>query len=105
MKALTILGAIVGLLVGTALVGYFGFGEVARALFAVQWTGFLAIIAYHLAGIFLLGFSWSVLVPGAAPLRAFVWGRLIRDSGSEVLPLSQIGGFVMGARAATLLGL
>jgi putative membrane protein len=28
----------------------------------------------------------------------------VRDSGSEVLPLSQIGGFVMGARAATLLG-
>jgi putative membrane protein len=105
MKVFTILFAIVGLLVGTALVGYFGFGEVARALFAVRWTGFLAIIAYHLAGIFLLGVSWSVLVPGAAPLLAFVWGRLIRDSGSEVLPLSQIGGFVMGARAATLLGL
>jgi putative membrane protein len=105
MKAFTILFAIVGLLLGTALVGYYGFAEVGRALFAVRWTGFLAIIAYHLAGIFLLGLCWSVLVPGAAPLLAFVWGRLIRDSGSEVLPLSQIGGFVMGARAAMLLGL
>jgi putative membrane protein len=105
LKAFTITVAIAGLLVGTALVGYFGFGEVARALFAVRWTGFLAIVAYHLAGIFLLGFCWSILTPRAAPLLAFVWGRLIRDSGSEVLPLSQIGGFVMGARAATLLGL
>jgi glycosyltransferase 2 family protein len=105
MKAFTILFAICGVLAGTALVGYFGFDEVGRALFAVRWTGFLAIIAYHLAGIFMLGLCWHVLTPNSAPLLAFVWGRLIRDSGSEVLPLSQLGGFIMGARAATLLGL
>jgi putative membrane protein len=33
-----------------------------------------------------------------------VWGRLVRDSGSELLPLSQIGGYVLGARAVTLAG-
>jgi putative membrane protein len=46
-----------------------------------------------------------VLAPHSAPLTAFVWGRLVRDSGADVLPLSALGGFVMGARAATLLGL
>src|SRR5437763_582904 len=30
--------------------------------------------------------------------------RLVRDSGSEALPLSQVGGYVLGARAATLAG-
>lgn len=105
MKAVTILLAIVGLLAGTALIGYFGFGEVWHALLAVRWTGFLAIVLYHSAGIGLLGLCWYVLSPRPAPLLAFVWGRLIRDSGSELLPLSQLGGFVMGARAAMLLGI
>jgi glycosyltransferase 2 family protein len=105
MKALTPLFAIGGLIFGTALVGYFGFSEVAHALFAVRWTGFLTIIAYHLAVTALLGVCWYLLTPPPAPLIAFVFGRLIRDSGSEILPLSQVGGFVMGARAAALLGL
>ncbi|MGH7122814.1 MAG: hypothetical protein ACREFI_00470, partial [Stellaceae bacterium] len=105
MKRLTIMMAIVGLLVGIALVGYFGFPAVGRALFAVGWPGFLAIVTYHLAGIAFLGLCWYVLAPGSASPSVFVWGRLIRDSGSEVLPLSQLGGFVMGARAAMLLGL
>jgi hypothetical protein len=40
--------------------------------------------------------------PGKPALWAFVWGRLVRDAGSDVLPFSQIGGFVLGARALTL---
>jgi glycosyltransferase 2 family protein len=105
MKTVTIVAAIAGVLLGTLLVGYFGFAAVGRALLAVGAFGFLAILLYHLAGIALLGFCWYVVAPDAAPLRAFVWGRLVRDSASEVLPLSQLGGYVMGARAATLLGL
>jgi putative membrane protein len=104
VKRATIAMAILGILLGTVLVGYFGFHAVGHALFAVGWIGFFAILAYHLAGIVLLGYCWYLLVPGAASLTAFLWGRLIRDSASEVLPLSQLGGFVMGARAATLLG-
>jgi putative membrane protein len=33
-----------------------------------------------------------------------IWGRLIRDSVAEVLPLSQIGGYVAGARAVVFAG-
>jgi putative membrane protein len=105
MKTATIIAAIAGLLLGTVLVGYFGFAAVGRTLLAVGPLGFLAIVAYHLAGIVVLGFCWYLLEPGAAPLAAFVWGRLLREAGSEVLPLSQLGGYVMGVRAATLLGL
>jgi len=82
-----------------------GFSEVAHALFAVRWTGFLTIVVFHLALTALLGVCWYLLAPQSAPLRAFVFGRFVRDSGSEILPLSQVGGFVMGARAAALLGL
>jgi putative membrane protein len=104
MKMFTTLIAIGGLLFGTAMIGYFGFGEVAHALFAVRWTGFVTIVAYHLAGIALLGVCWYLLTPQPAPVMAFIWGRLVRDSGAEVLPFSQVGGFVMGARAAASLG-
>ena len=105
MRTLTLLFAVGGLIAGTALVAYFGFSEVAHALFAVRWTGFLTIVAFHLAVTALLGVGWYLLAPRSAPLMAFVFGRLVRDSGSEILPLSQVGGFVMGARAAALLGL
>lgn len=105
MRIATIIAAIAGLLLGTAIVAYFGFGEVLRALGTIGWGGFAIILVYQLALYLLLGASWWAIAPPPRDrLRAYVWGRLVRDSGSEVLPLSQIGGFVMGARAATLLG-
>ena len=105
MKLASILAAVVGLLLGTAIVGYYGFGEVGDALGAIGWGGFLAICAYHLALMSGLGLAWFAIVPPPRHhLRAYVCGRFVRDSGSEVLPLSQIGGFVMGARAAALFG-
>ena len=107
MKFATIGAAILGLLLGTAIVGYYGFGEVWAALRAIRWTGFAVIVVYHLTLMGFLGLAWYVVLPMPRPvsLAVMVWGRLIRDSGSEVLPLSQLGGFAMGARAATLAGL
>jgi glycosyltransferase 2 family protein len=104
MRTITILSLIGGVLLATVLVGYFGFAEVLRALLSVRWSGFLAIIACQLGLIALLGLCWYVLTPHSASKLAFIWGRLIRDSSSEILPLSQLGGFVVGARAAMLLG-
>lgn len=105
MRIATIIAAIAGLVLGTAIVAYFGFGEVLTALGTIGWSGFAVILVYQLALYLLLGACWWVIAPPPRDrFRAFVWGRLVRDSGSEVLPLSQVGGFVMGARAATLLG-
>jgi putative membrane protein len=33
-----------------------------------------------------------------------IWARLVRDSVSEVLPLSQLGGYVLGTRALAIAG-
>jgi glycosyltransferase 2 family protein len=105
MRIATILVAIAGLVLGTAIVGYFGFGEVLSSLETIGWGGFAIILVYQLTLYLLLGACWWVIAPPPRDrFRAYVWGRLVRDSGSEVLPLSQVGGFVMGARAATLLG-
>jgi putative membrane protein len=107
VKALTILGLIGGALLATLLIAFFGVGAVGRALLAIGWGGFVVLCAYHLVLIGLCGVAWSALLPKPRPvaLWAFAWGRLLRDAGSEVLPLSQLGGYVMGARAVTLTGL
>ncbi|HKT17756.1 MAG TPA: lysylphosphatidylglycerol synthase domain-containing protein [Stellaceae bacterium] len=105
MKLVTIIITIVGLALGTAIVGYFGFGEVASALGTIGWGGFFVVCLYHFTLMLMLGFAWYVIVPPPQRrLRAYLCGRVVRDSGSEVLPLSQVGGFIMGARAASLFG-
>jgi glycosyltransferase 2 family protein len=103
MKAIPIIAAILGLAMIGALVGYFGAGAVIRSLRAIGWAGFSAICLIHLGVISLEGVAWRLLVPGAR-VSALVWGRLIRDAGSEVLPVSQMGGCVLGARAVALAG-
>ncbi len=103
MKLFSVLAAIVGLTLIAALVAYFGLEPVTRPLVAIGWTGFAAICSVHLALIAVMGIAWAALLP-EAPLWVPIWGRLVRDSGSEVLPLSQVGGYVLGARAVALSG-
>ena len=105
MKSVALIGLLAGLALGTALLSYFGFASVGASLLAIGGMGFLLILVLHLALIALLGLCWQLLAPPDAPARPFLLGRLIRDSGSEVLPLSQLGGIVMGMRAAMLFGL
>jgi putative membrane protein len=103
MKVLPILAAIVGVAAMAALVGYFGAGAVMRSLLAVGGAGFVAICAIHLALIGVMGLAWRALLPGIS-VATSIWARLVRDAGSEVLPLSQVGGYVLGARALALAG-
>jgi putative membrane protein len=103
VKLFSVLAALMGLSLIAALVAHFGFGAVSQSVAAFGWTGFATICGIHLALIVVMGFAWGVLLRGT---RAWVpiWGRLVRDSGSEVLPLSQVGGYVLGARAVTFGG-
>ena len=103
MRALTILAAVVGVAAIAALVGYFGAGAVMRSLLAVGGLGFAAICAIHLALMAIMGLAWRALLPGS-PTWIALWGRVVRDSGSELLPFSQVGGYVLGARALALAG-
>jgi glycosyltransferase 2 family protein len=103
MKAFPILAAIVGVAAIAALVAYFGAGAVMRSLLAVGGGGFAAICAMHLALIGAMGLAWRALLPGSS-VATLIWARLVRDAGSEALPLSQVGGYVLGARALALAG-
>ena len=105
MKAAALFGLLGGLAVATMLVLNYGAGEIWHSIAAVRWTGFAAVVAFHLGLIVLMGLAWWMLGRDQARWPVFAWGRLIRDSGSEALPLSQIGGYVLGARAVALAGI
>src|SRR5258708_3939983 len=83
-----------------------GFAAIVDAVFSVGWAGFALLVLYGAATIMLLGIAWLALVPPYSWSRAvtFCWSRAARDSAGEVLPFSQIGGLVIGARAAILRG-
>ena len=94
----------VGLTVGFVI--YFGWRPLAHSFGALGWIGFLVFCTYTLLLFVLLGFCWFIIVPhlGSARLPAFIFGRLMREAVADILPFSQLGGFVLGARAAALLG-
>ncbi len=105
-KVFVALAAVLGLALATAVIGAFGLASVLAALQRIGWRGFAALTAYSILPFALLGTAWFVLTPGL-PLRrwtVFVWARVLRDAATEVLPFSQVGGFVVGARAAILQG-
>ena len=81
-------------------------GTIFQAMHGIGAAGFALMIALHLLLILPLGAAWSMLARGTLDfgLWRFVWGRLVRDSAGEVLPLSQLGGHVLGARAVQLSG-
>ena len=96
-----------GVALGLYLVIYVGWGAVLQAAVTLGWSGFALLCAYALGLFALLGAGWSVLLPAAAGAgyRVCVWARMVRDAASEVLPFSQLGGIVLGGRAAVLHGL
>jgi len=88
------------------LVGWFGFGRVMAGVRRVGWEDFALIVGWQLLLFVVLGLAWDAIVPSRAgrSVWVFVWGRMVRDASANCLPFSQVGGFVFGARAATLHG-
>ncbi len=103
MKKFSVLLALVGLALGTLLIGWFGAGGVFGAAFALGWVGFFWLVLCQLGILAWLGFAWRMLLRTGSPLT-YVWGRMVRDSAGNLLPFSQMGGFIFGARAITLHG-
>jgi len=100
------LAAVLGVALATAVVGALGLAPVLAALLRFGWRSLAVLIVYSIFPLALLGTAWFLLIPAAPPRRwvVFVWARTLRDGATEVLPFSQIGGFVIGARAAILHG-
>jgi putative membrane protein len=107
VKLRVVIVALLGLALAIYVVAYAGIGAVVSAVAAVGWSGFALLCLYVLALFIVLGGAWCVLLPQSslANLRIFIWARMVREAAADVLPFSQLGGLVLGARAAILHGI
>lgn len=107
MSRIAVLTLVVGLIGAVAVVAAYGAPSVATAIIGMGWVGFLVFCLAHAPVAALLGLGWRVCLPraAAASSRAMISARILRDAGAELLPFSEIGGFLIGARAAMLGGL
>jgi putative membrane protein len=84
-----------------------GFGSLVHAVERMGWAGFVGFCAASLLLSLILGAAWWASMPGqpAARLPLFAWARIAREGANDLLPFSQVGGLVVGARALTRWGL
>ncbi|HEY4079001.1 MAG TPA: lysylphosphatidylglycerol synthase domain-containing protein [Rhizomicrobium sp.] len=95
-----------GIAIFAALAFHGGVGVVARAFATLRLQGLAIATLIHLPIPILMALAWWSVgrdVQGATPAN-FIAARLVRDSVSETLPFSQIGGFLSGLRMLALTG-
>jgi putative membrane protein len=94
-----------GILALAGIAAYAGIGPVIQSLAELKVAGLAIITLVHLPVIFLMGLAWWCIgSERGAGLWAFIAARLGRDAVAEILPLSQLGGFLAGARLLTRAG-
>lgn len=103
MRRVSILLALLGVAGAAALVLRFDAAEVFRAILNVGWEGAVILLVWQGMLYLLLGLAWRSVQPGIRT-RVLIWGRMVRDAATTCLPFSPVGGYVIGARAVTLLG-
>ena len=104
MKRLSILLAILGVGLGIGLVLGLGAGKVAHAIASVGWSGFAILVGWQLAVLIVLAEAWRLLCRRGR-FAALIFGRLVREGGTNILPFSEVGGLAFGARAVTVAGI
>ena len=99
------IGWIAGLSAVTLLVFWAGVGPVLHAFETAGWS-VLAVVLLRGIAVIGAGLAWFVLFPaGSRPnVLACVLVRFIREGANTLLPMTQVGGDVIGARALTLCG-
>jgi putative membrane protein len=99
-RAGTLVATLLGLAVALWAFGSTGFDGVIAIVRRLGVGGFLVFCFYSLGVFVVLGAAWLTAAPGepAARLGLFSWGRLIRESVSDLLPFAQIGGIIVATR-------
>ena len=107
MRTGVIVAALLGLCVAVWLLLHIGIQPVFDAIGRVGIGGFAVICLYGLCVVALMGSGWFALMPdhAARNLLTCIIGRQVRDSAGDILPFSQFGGMVIGARATVLRGI
>jgi len=96
-----------GLAASVWLLLHLGLHPVGQALSTIGIGGIALVILAHLPTLIVLALCWWLLAGeagGSHPVK-FVWGRLLRDAGGDLLPFTPLGGYVLGVRAVVLTGL
>ncbi len=96
-----VLAVVVGLALTLGSVAYVGAAGLMQSVARVGLVGFAVYVLFNLLVFLPLGWAWGSVAPGAPagqPLL-FPWGRVLRDSASDVLPFAQVGGLFVGVRA------
>lgn len=106
MKHLSYILAVAGVAIVVGLIGYFGVDNVTTAVGRIGLPDFAIIVGWQFLLFAVLGAAWFAIAPAGAAAHpgVLIWARMVRDASSNCLPFSQLGGFVFGTRAATLLG-
>jgi putative membrane protein len=105
-RAIILLVTLAGLATTVALLVHVGLGDVLGVVQRIGFAGFLGYVSITGGLLIVLGFAWLCVAPGT-PARwfpAFFWGRTTREAATDVLPFSQIGGIVVGARSLIAAG-
>jgi putative membrane protein len=102
-----VLATIVGLAAALWAIGRVGLAALAHAALALGPGGFLTMCLATLGLMTILGGAWLAAMPGQpiGRLWLFAWARIVREGANDLLPFSQIGGLVVGARTLTGAGL
>ena len=101
------LTTIAGLTVAICAFGEAGWDGVIKALARIGPGGFLLFCSWFIGVFVLLGAAWLSAAP-SEPIRRlwiFAWARMVREAVSDLLPLSQLGGVVLGARTLSSKGI
>ena len=91
---------ILGLAAALWALGRAGWAQVLASAASTGALGFALLCLVSVATFVLLGGAWLAATPGE-PLRRigrFAWGRATRDAANDLLPFSQLGALVVGAR-------
>jgi putative membrane protein len=106
-RAGVLLATLAGLAAAVFAFGSVGFENVLAAALRVGPIGFVGFCLYTGAVFLVLGGAWLASAPGepVGRVKLFAWARLLREAAADLLPFSQIGGLVIGARALTLSGI
>ena len=107
MKTGVIITALLGLTLAVWLLLHVGIGAVFGAIGEVGIGGFILVCLYGFVVVTMMGTGWFALMPDhhLRNLVTCVIGRQTRDSAGDILPFSQFGGMVIGARALILRGI
>ena len=95
-----------GIAAGIGLTLWSGIDEVGRAIASVG-AGMALVVLVRIATVGIAGAGWWLLLPVGTPLRLppALLLRFVREAVNTLLPLTQIGGDIVGARVATFWGI